>query len=69
MLFLLVEIQALFTNLTHIHNILIVYAIEGENFSTGIGLSSKVEQAVQKVVEKVSREVQNAIKQTQTNYS
>ncbi len=47
----------------------IVYAIEGENFSTGIGLSSKVEQAVQKVVEKVSREVQNAIKQTQTNYS
>jgi len=49
--------------------ILIVYAIEGENFSTGIGLSSKVEQAVQKVVEKVSREVQNAIKQTQTNYS
>ncbi len=41
--------------------ILIVYAIEGENFSTGIGLSSKVEQAVQMVVEQVSREVQNAV--------
>ena len=37
--------------------ILIVFAIEGENFSTGIGLSSKVEQAVQKVVEMVSCEV------------
>ena len=47
--------------------VLIVYAIEGENFSTGIGLSSKVEQAVQKVVEMVSCEVQNALKQTQTN--
>ena len=49
--------------------ILIVYAIEGENFSTGIGLSSKVEQAVQKVVEKVSCDVQNALKQKQTNSS
>ena len=49
--------------------ILIVYAIEGENFSTGIGLSSKVEQAAQKVVEMVSCEVQNALKQTQTNSS
>ena len=49
--------------------ILIVYAIEGENFSAGIGLSSKVEQAVQKVVEQVSCDVQNALKQTQTNYS
>ena len=49
--------------------ILIVYAIEGENFSTGIGLSSKVEQAVQMVVEQVSCKVQNAVKQTQTNYS
>ena len=49
--------------------ILIIYAIEGENFSTGIGLSSKVEQAVQKVVEMVSCEVLNALKQTQTNSS
>jgi len=44
--------------------ILIVYAIEGENFSPGIGLSAKVEQAVQRVVEQGSREVQNAVKQT-----
>jgi len=47
--------------------ILIVYAIEGENFSTGIGLTSKVEQAMQKVVEQVRGEVQNALKQIQTN--
>ena len=49
--------------------ILIVCAIEGENFSTGIGLSSKVEQAAQMVVEQVSCEVQKAVKQTQTNSS
>jgi hydrogenase maturation protease len=42
--------------------ILIVYAIEGENLSTGVGLTSKVEQAVLKVVEQVSGEVQNALK-------
>ena len=47
--------------------ILIVYAIEGENFSTGIGLTSKVERAVQKVVEQVCSEVQNALMSTQTN--
>ena len=47
--------------------ILIVYAIEGENFSTGIGLTSQVEQAVKKVVEQVCSEVQNALKQRQTN--
>jgi hydrogenase maturation protease len=41
---------------------LIVYAIEGENFSTGIGLTSKVEQAARKVVEEVCSEVQNALK-------
>ena len=41
---------------------LIVYAIEGENFSTGIGLTSKVEQAAEKVVEQVCGEVQNALK-------
>ncbi len=37
---------------------LVVYAIEGQNFSTGTGLSREVEQAVQKVVEKVACEVQ-----------
>ena len=41
---------------------LIVYAIEGENFSTGIGLTLKVERAAQKVVEHVCGEVQNALK-------
>jgi len=44
--------------------ILIVYAIEGENFSAGIGLTSKVKRATQKVVEYVCSEVQNALKQT-----
>ena len=34
----------------------------GENFSTGIGLTSKVERAAQKVVEHVCGEVQNALK-------
>ena len=42
--------------------ILIVYAIEGENFSTGIGVTSKVERAAQVVVERVCDEVQNALK-------
>ena len=32
---------------------LIIYAIEGENFSIGVGLSSKASEAVQKVVERV----------------
>jgi hydrogenase maturation protease len=41
---------------------LIVYAIEGENFSAGIGLTSKVEQAAQKVVEQVCGEIQSALK-------
>jgi hydrogenase maturation protease len=44
--------------------ILIVYAIEGKNFSAGVGLTSKVERAKQKVVEYVCSEVQNALKQT-----
>ena len=47
--------------------ILIVYAIEGENFSSGIGLTSKVERAAQKVVNLVCDEVQNALMQAQTN--
>jgi Ni,Fe-hydrogenase maturation factor len=46
---------------------LLVYAIEGENFSIGIGLTPKVEQAGQKVVEQVCEEVQNALKQMRTN--
>jgi hydrogenase maturation protease len=46
---------------------LIVYAIEGENFSAGIGLTSKVEQAAQMVVEQVCGEVQNALKLILTN--
>ncbi len=41
--------------------ILIVYAIEGETFSIGIGLSPKVEQAMQRVVEQVSCEVFNLL--------
>jgi len=40
---------------------LIIYAIEGKNFATGMGLSPEVEQAVQQVVEKVTREVQGAL--------
>jgi len=47
--------------------ILIVYAIEGENFSTGIGLTSKVEKAVHEVVKLVCGEVQNARILTQTD--
>jgi hydrogenase maturation protease len=47
--------------------ILIVYAIEGENFSSGIGPTSKVERAAQKVVKMVCDEVQNALIQAQTN--
>ena len=48
--------------LEQIPPILIVYAIEGENFSTGIGLTSKVERAAKEVVERVCDEVQNALK-------
>lgn len=43
--------------------ILIVYAIEGENFSNGIELTSKVERAAQKVVKLVCDEVQNVLMQ------
>jgi hydrogenase maturation protease len=42
---------------------LIVYAIEGQNFSTGVGLSSEVENAMRKVVEQVKHEVQTALHQ------
>ena len=37
---------------------LIMYAIEGENFSAGASLSPQVAEAVQKVVEQVTHEVQ-----------
>jgi len=40
---------------------LIVYAIEGKNFAAGMGLSPKVEKAVEQVVEQVTREVQDAL--------
>ena len=42
---------------------LIVFAIEGDNFSTGNGLSSSVEKGMQEVCEMVLREVQNALEQ------
>ena len=48
---------------------LIVYAIEGENFSTGIGLSSTAKVAVRKVVEQVSYEVQDVLKQLRIEFS
>jgi hydrogenase maturation protease len=34
---------------------LIIYAIEGKNFATGMGLSPEVEKAVQQVVERISQ--------------
>lgn len=46
---------------------LIVYAIEGQNFSTGIGLSSEVENAMLKVVEQVMQEVQASL-QRETDF-
>ncbi len=49
--------------LNQIPPLLIVYAIEGQNFSTGIGLSSEVENAMQKVVEQVKHEIQIALHQ------
>lgn len=42
---------------------LIVYAIEGQNFSSGIGLSPEVENAMLKVVEQVMQEVQASFQQ------
>ncbi len=40
---------------------LIVYAIEGKNFTAGVGLSPEVAEAAQKVVEQVILEVQRLI--------
>jgi hydrogenase maturation protease len=37
--------------------LLIVYAIEGKNFTTGVGLSPEVENALRKAVEQVEHEV------------
>jgi hydrogenase maturation protease len=48
---------------------LIVYAIEGENFSTGVGLSLKASEAVQKVVERVSCEVQDVLKELRAEFT
>jgi hydrogenase maturation protease len=42
---------------------LIVYAIEGQNFSSGIGLTSEVQNAMHKVVEQVKHEVHTALHQ------
>jgi hydrogenase maturation protease len=39
----------------------IVYGIEGENFAAGVGLSYKVEQAVEAVVERAAEEVRRAV--------
>ncbi len=55
--------------LKHIPPILLVYAIEGENFSTGVGLSSKVEEAAYTVVEQVRDKVQETLKQSDINFS
>jgi hydrogenase maturation protease len=46
---------------------LIVYAIEGMNFSTGLELSPEVENAMLKVVEQVRNEVLAARKQEQND--
>ncbi len=46
---------------------LIVFAIEGKNFSTGIGLSQDIEKAVQEVTEIMFREVQTAVMHVQTH--
>lgn len=40
---------------------LLVYAIEGKNFTAGTGLSPQVVEAVQKVVEQVIQEIQRLI--------
>jgi hydrogenase maturation protease len=47
---------------------LIVYAIEGENFSIGVGLSLKASEAVQKVVEQVSCEVQDVLEELRAEF-
>ncbi len=39
---------------------LVVYGIEGKNFSAGVGLTQEVERAVREVVEQVTHDVQAA---------
>jgi hydrogenase maturation protease len=53
--------------LNQLPDTLIVFAIEGENFSTGIGLSASVEKGSRELREMVFREVQKALEQMQTN--
>ncbi len=48
------EAIALARALEQLPSSLIVYAIEGKNFSAGIGLSSEVAEAAERVVEQVS---------------
>ncbi len=55
--------------LKQIPPILLVYAVEGENFSTGVGLTLKVEKAAYKVVEQVRNRIQEVQKQLDTNFS
>ncbi len=40
---------------------LIVYGIEGKNFTAGVGLTAEVEQAARQVAEQVRRDAQNII--------
>ena len=47
--------------------ILLVYAIEGANFSTGLELTPKVEEAAYKVAEQVRNKVQDTLKGLDTN--
>ena len=47
---------------------LIIYAVEGENFSIGVGLSSRAGDAVQKVVERVTCEVQDVLKELRAEF-
>lgn len=40
---------------------LMIYAIEGKNFTSGSGLSTEVEKAVREVVERVTCEIQHSL--------
>lgn len=41
---------------------LLVYGIEGQNFMSGVGLAPPVQEAIQEVVEQITREVLNSAK-------
>ena len=47
--------------------ILLVFAIEGANFSTGFELTPKVEEAAYKVAEQVRDKVKDTLKDVDTN--